>query len=83
VTHRYGTVQVAIAVQDGEIVQAWAVVYPTGESTPYSRLAIPKLSAETVGATSANVARVSGATLTSNAWNVSLAAAMTRAGLTP
>ncbi|MCA0330617.1 MAG: FMN-binding protein [Actinobacteria bacterium] len=83
VAHRYGTVQVAIAVQNGTIVSAWAVVYPTGSSTPYSQLAIPKLSAETVGATSANVTRVSGATLTSNAWNTSLAAAMTKAGLLP
>lgn len=81
VTHRYGTVQVGIRVVDGKITKAWAAKYPTGESSPYSEFSIPKLSAETVGAKSASVAAVSGATLTSKAWVSSLASAMSKAGI--
>ncbi len=81
VTHKYGTVQVGIRVKDGKIIKAWAAKYPTGESAPYTEFSIPKLISETVGATSANVARVSGATLTSKAWASSLASAMSKAGI--
>jgi uncharacterized protein with FMN-binding domain len=81
VTHRYGTVQVGIRVVDGKITKAWAAKYPTGESSPYSEFSIPKLSSETVGARSASVAAVSGATLTSKAWVSSLASAMSKAGI--
>jgi uncharacterized protein with FMN-binding domain len=81
VTHKYGTVQVGIRVKDGKIIKAWAAKYPTGESAPYSEFSIPRLVSETVGATSANVARVSGATLTSKAWASSLASAMSKAGI--
>lgn len=81
VSHKYGTVQVGIRVKDGKIIKAWAAKYPTGESAPYSEFAIPTLASETVGATSASVARVSGATLTSKAWVSSLASAMSKAGI--
>jgi uncharacterized protein with FMN-binding domain len=81
VTHRYGTVQVGIRVVNGKITKAWAAKYPTGESAPYTEFSIPKLSAETVGARSASVAAVSGATLTSKAWVSSLASAMSKAGI--
>jgi uncharacterized protein with FMN-binding domain len=81
VTHRYGTVQVAIRVVNGKITKAWAAKYPTGDSAPYSEFSIPKLSAETVGARSASVGAVSGATLTSKAWVSSLASAMSKAGI--
>ena len=81
VSHKYGTVQVAIRVVNGKITKAWASKYPTGESAPYSEFAIPKLSAETVGAKSASGGAVSGATLTSKAWVSSLASAMSKAGI--
>lgn len=81
VTHRHGTVQVGIRVVDGVIIEAWAERYPTGDAMQYSQYSIPRLTDETIGATSANVAAVSGATLTSKAWVTSLAAAMSKAGL--
>lgn len=82
VTHRYGTVQVAIRVLDGRIVDAWAVQYPTkGDSADISAKAIPKLRSSTLSAQSANIATVSGATLTSNAWKSSLQNALSKAGL--
>ncbi|MEI8057622.1 MAG: FMN-binding protein [Actinomycetes bacterium] len=80
-THMYGTVQVVIRVLNGQITKAWAQVYPTGASMPYTSKAIPTLSQESVGATSANVAAVSGATLTSAAWVKSLSSAMAAAHL--
>ncbi len=81
VTHRHGQVQVGIRVQDGRIVRAWAAVYPTGEAQPYTSLSIPKLVRETLEAQSADVATVSGATLTSDAWRESLQVALAQAGL--
>ncbi len=80
-SHRYGTVQVAITVTDGVITGARAVRYPTGESQRYSDLSIPTLVAETIGATTAEIAAVSGATLTSYAWMGSLESAMSKAGI--
>lgn len=81
VTHRHGQVQVGIRVQDGRVVRAWAAVYPTGEAQPYTSLSVPKLVRETLEAQSADVATVSGATLTSDAWRESLQAALAQAGL--
>lgn len=81
VSFTYGTLQMAIKVVDGAIVDAWAVAYPQGESTPYSEMAIPILRQQTIGATSARIAGATGASFTSNAWVTSLAAAMSRAGL--
>ncbi|MFC6238098.1 FMN-binding protein [Longivirga aurantiaca] len=80
-SHRYGTVQVAITVTDGVITAARAVRFPTGESQRYSDLSIPTLVAETIGTTTAEIAAVSGATLTSYAWMGSLESAMAKAGL--
>ena len=80
-SHRYGTVQVAITVTGGVITSARAVRYPTGESQRYSDLSIPTLVAETIGTTTAEIAAVSGATLTSYAWMGSLESAMVKAGL--
>jgi uncharacterized protein with FMN-binding domain len=82
VTHRYGTVQVAIRVLDGRIIDAWAVQYPTkGDSKDISAKSIPKLRASTLSTQSASIATVSGATLTSNAWKTSLQNALGQAGL--
>ncbi len=81
VTNKYGTTQVGIKVQGGKIIDAWAVKYPDGASQPYSEFAIPQLRQHTIGATSANIASVSGATLTSQAWKSSLASALSKAGL--
>lgn len=79
-TYRYGTIQVTIAVSGGKITNATAT-YPTDRSTSaeINNDAIPKLVRETLTAQSANIATVSGATLTSNAYNVSLQSALDKA----
>lgn len=81
VTHKYGKVQVGIRVQDGKITAAWAAVYPTGDSQPYTDFAIPVLKSQTVKAQGAGIAGASGATLTTAAWKKSLQSALSKAGL--
>lgn len=81
ITYKYGTLQVAIRVQGGKIIDAWAVSYPTGESLPYSQMAIPILRTQTLQAQSAKISGASGATLTSESWMTSLGSALTKAGL--
>lgn len=79
-TNKYGTLQVAIRIQGGRIIDAWAVTYPQGPSKPYSTAAIPVLREETIAAQSANIAAVSNASFTSASWVTSLQSALTRAG---
>lgn len=81
ITHKYGKVQVGIRVQGGKITAAWAAVYPTGDSQPYTDFAIPVLKSQTVKAQSANIAGASGATETTNAWKKSLQGALSKAGI--
>jgi uncharacterized protein with FMN-binding domain len=80
VTYKYGTLQAAIRVKDGKIVDAWAVSYPTGDSLPYSEMAIPILRSQTIAAQSAQIAGATGASLTSAAWTKSVAAALAKVG---
>lgn len=81
VTYKYGTLRMGIRVKNGKIVDAWAVSYPKGDSQPYSEMAIPILRQQSIGATSANIAGATGASLTSNAWSKSLAGAIAKAGI--
>ena len=80
-THKYGKVQVGIRVKAGKIIAVWPVVYPTGDSQPYSDFSIPVFKSETMKAQSANIANVSGATLTWQSWKKSLQSAMAKAGI--
>ena len=80
-THKYGKVQVGIRVQGGKIIAVWPVVYPDGDSQPYSDFSIPVLKSETMAAQGGNIANVSGATLTWQSWKTSLQSAMSKAGL--
>jgi len=80
-THKYGNVQVGIRVQAGKIIAVWPVVYPDGDSQPYSDFSIPVLKSETMAAQGASIANVSGATLTWESWKTSLQSAMSKAGL--
>ena len=80
-THKYGKVQVGIRVQGGKIIAVWPVVYPDGDSQPYSDFSIPVLKSETMAAQGASIANVSGATLTWESWKTSLQSAMSKAGL--
>lgn len=80
-THKYGQVQVGIRVQNKKIIAVWAVVAPNGASQPYSDFSIPVLKQETMSAQGANIANVSGATLTWQSWKTSLQNAMGQAGI--
>jgi uncharacterized protein with FMN-binding domain len=80
-THKYGQVQVGIRVKAGKIIAVWPVVYPNGDSQPYSDFSIPVFKSETLRAQSANIANVSGATLTWQSWKQSLQSAMAKAGI--
>jgi len=80
-THKYGSVQVGIRVQNGKIIAVWPVVYPNGPSQPYSDFSIPVLKQETLSSQGHNIANVSGATLTWQSWKASLSAAMAQAGI--
>jgi uncharacterized protein with FMN-binding domain len=80
-THKYGQVQVGIRVQNKKIIAVWAVVAPSGASQPYSDFSIPVLKQETMSAQGANIANVSGATLTWQSWKTSLQNAMGQAGI--
>jgi uncharacterized protein with FMN-binding domain len=80
-THKYGKVQVGIRVKAGKIIAVWPVVYPNGDSQPYSDFSIPVFKSETLKAQGANIANVSGATLTWQSWKQSLQSAMAKAGI--
>ena len=79
---KYGPVQVQIMVSNGQITNAEALAYPSRDrrSLQISHAVIPWLVQETLRIQSANVMAVSGATITTNAWNSSLASALQKAG---
>jgi predicted ferric reductase len=81
VSFAWGDLQVAIKVAGTRVVDAWAVTAPGGHSQLFTQQAIPTLRSETLAAQSADIAAVSGASMTSTAWKQSLAAALTQAGL--
>jgi len=78
-TYRYGTIKVTITVSNGQITQATATYPAGGQSGVINGKAIPKLNQETLQAQDADVATISGATLTSEAYRTSLRAAVERA----
>ncbi len=78
---KYGPLQVGIRVANGTLVDVWAATYPTGESQPYSEMALPILRAQTLAAKSAQIAGATGASFTSAAWKTSLAGALAKARL--
>ena len=79
---KYGPVQVQISVSNGQITNAEALAYPSRDrrSLQISHAVIPWLVQETLRIQSANVMAISGATITTNAWNSSLASALQKAG---
>ena len=81
VQYKYGTLQMAIKVKGGKVIDAWAVKYPGGDSQPYSEMAIPILRSHTIGTHTANIAGATGASLTTAAWRSSLAGALAKAGI--
>jgi len=72
----YGTIQVSIKVEGGEITAADATYPVTGNSATINPGAIAKLKQETLQAQSATVSAVSGASYTSKSYRESLQAAL-------
>ena len=79
----FGPVQVQISVTAGSIIKVNALQLPNGDQRTRSiaQQAVPFLIQQTLGAKSANVLGVTGASYTSDGWRKSLASAMLKAGL--
>jgi uncharacterized protein with FMN-binding domain len=77
----YGTIQVQATVQNGNIADVQFLQYPHSQDTSIqvNKAAMPELKQEAIAAQNANVDVVSGATQTSQAFNESLADALTQA----
>ena len=76
-TNPYGTIQVSIKVEGGEVTKADATYPVTGNSATINPAAIPKLNEEALKAKSAkDVSAVSGATFTSASYQESLQSAL-------
>jgi uncharacterized protein with FMN-binding domain len=74
----YGPVRVRITVQHGRIKRAQAIEHPQGDGTTdeINAYAVPALDQEAVGAQSAHIDAVSGATFTSEGYRQSLQSAL-------
>ena len=77
----YGPVQVAVTVTGGKMVTVNVPVYPNtpGHTTEVSGQSIPVLKQEAISVQNANVNIVSGATQTTEAFQQSLASALSQA----
>jgi uncharacterized protein with FMN-binding domain len=82
VNTRYGPVQVTLTITGTRITAAGATA-PSADakSVQINNRAIPTLNAETVGAQSASIHAVSGASYTSDGYVQSLQSALDQAGL--
>ena len=80
---QWGPVQVTITVSNGKITSVAVPTYPTGNGRDQeiNASALPVLKQETLSAQSANIATVSGATVTSNGYKQSLQSAIDAAHL--
>ena len=78
----WGMMRVAAVVQNGQLVNVKILEYPADRQTSryINQQAIPMLEGEVIGAQSAHVDIISGATLTSEAFLMSLNAALGQAG---
>jgi uncharacterized protein with FMN-binding domain len=83
ISTRFGDVQVSVTVEGGsKITDVQALQYPSRDrrSQSINSRAIPALRQEVLAAQSANIDVVSGATITSGAYEQSLQAALDSAG---
>ena len=80
---RWGPVQVTITVSNGKITSVAVPTYPNsnGRDQEINASALPTLKQETLAAQSADIATVSGATVTSNGYKQSLQSAIDAAHL--
>lgn len=74
----FGVVQVQLTIQNGKIISAVAISYPSNESrsSQISGYSIPILSQEVLAAQGSSINAVSGATYTSQAYAQSVQAAL-------
>lgn len=81
VDHNYGTVQVQAIIKDGQIADVQILQSPNHarQSQSINGYALPQLVSEAIQVQTANVDVVSGATLTSYAFQQSLGSALSRA----
>jgi uncharacterized protein with FMN-binding domain len=79
----YGPVVVKITVKNGKVTAAEAIEYPNSDprDAQINSYAIPALNSEAVGASSARIDTISGATYTSQGYLSSLQSALDKAGL--
>ena len=77
----YGNVQVQITVKNGKIIDAQALIAPTGKNDKYTNMSLPTLRQQTLAAQSTSIQGVSGASYTTYGWRKSLQGAMVKAGL--
>lgn len=78
---QYGLVQVQAVIQNGKIVNVQFLEYPNDRRTSIriNNVAVPDLQQEAIQAQTANVDLITGATLTSEAFQMSLQAALNQA----
>jgi fibronectin type 3 domain-containing protein len=83
IANGHGTLNVTIVITNNVITSASGTLLTNDGSTTRSinNNAIPQYNSKTVAANSANITKVSGATLTFNAYKTSLQSALTQAGL--
>ena len=75
---RYGTVQVAITVENSKITDVQVLQAPTGQNMRYTEFAVPILKKQTLKAQSANISGASGASYTSGGFIQSLQSAISQ-----
>jgi uncharacterized protein with FMN-binding domain len=80
---QYGAVQVQITVRGSQLTDVSALQLPdrSGRDIELDNYAVPQLRQEALGAQSANINSVSGATFTSDGYIRSLQSALDRAGI--
>ncbi|WP_327294358.1 MULTISPECIES: FMN-binding protein [unclassified Streptomyces] len=80
---KYGTVQVTATVKDGRLTSVKALHTPSGDdhSRQLAASAVPRLTTEALGAHSAHIDAVSGASYTSQGYVQSLQSALDKAGI--
>ncbi|WP_328333177.1 MULTISPECIES: FMN-binding protein [unclassified Streptomyces] len=80
---KYGTVQVTATVKDGRLTSVKALHTPSGDdhSRQLAASSVPRLTKEALGAHSAHIDAVSGASYTSQGYVQSLQSALDKAGI--
>jgi uncharacterized protein with FMN-binding domain len=83
IANKHGTIQVVIVITNSKITSATGTLLTNdgSETVKINSTALPQYNTKAVAANSANITKVSGATLTLAAYTSSLQSALTTAGL--